>query len=66
MGYVGQRTIEREEAARIGVPLIDGVAQGWFEDRPDLKSKDRFHPNDAGQAYLGQRVAADLRKLHLA
>jgi lysophospholipase L1-like esterase len=48
VGYVGQRTIEREEAARIGVPFIDGVAQGWFKDRPDPISRDRFHPNDAG------------------
>jgi lysophospholipase L1-like esterase len=65
-GYTQQRRIEAQEAARVGAPFIDGVAEGWFRARPDLLSKDGFHPNDAGQAYLGARVAADLRKLSLS
>lgn len=31
LGYVSQRTIGPEEAARIGIPLIDDCAQGWLQ-----------------------------------
>jgi hypothetical protein len=65
-GYAAQRIIEREEAKAVGAMFIDGVAQGWFLGQQSLISKDGFSPNDAGQAYLGVRVAADLKRLALS
>jgi lysophospholipase L1-like esterase len=65
-GYTDQRTIEREEAARAGALFIDGIAPGWFKGQSALLAKDGFSPNDAGQAYLGIRVAAELKKLQLS
>ncbi len=62
-GYDMQRTIEREEAARVGAAFIDGVALGWMRGRLDLLDGDGFHPNDAGHAHLGARVADALGEL---
>jgi len=61
-----QRSIEREEAARVKATFIVTIAQGWFLDQRQLISKDGFSPNDAGQAYLGVRMAMELKKLGLA
>jgi hypothetical protein len=65
-GYAVQRTIEREEAARFKATFIDGIAQGWFVNQPQLIAKDGFSPNDDGQAYLGIRMAMELKKLGLS
>lgn len=62
-GFVAQRAIQSEEAARIGATFIDQVARGWMRDRPELLHSDGFHPNDAGQSALGVQAAAALREL---
>jgi lysophospholipase L1-like esterase len=65
-GYTIQRTIEREEAARVKASFVDGIDAGWFKGQSGLISKDGFSPNDAGQAYLGIRMGAELKKLGLS
>jgi lysophospholipase L1-like esterase len=65
-GYAAQRTIEREEASRVRATFIDSIAQGWLVGQPTLISKDGFSPNDAGQAYLGVRMASELKRLALS
>lgn len=62
-GEADTRLIEQEEAARIGALWIDGIAEGWMRNHPELLYKDGYHPNDAGQLYLGRRLGADLKRL---
>ncbi|OPE55041.1 SGNH/GDSL hydrolase family protein [Mycolicibacterium diernhoferi] len=40
-----------------GATFVDPLAERWFVDRPDLIAVDGVHPNDAGHAYLAQRIA---------
>jgi lysophospholipase L1-like esterase len=61
-GYQAQRTIEQEEAARVGAVFVDQVAEGWMRGRRGLLNSDGFHPNDAGHAHLGGRAAAALSR----
>ncbi len=61
-GYLAQRRIEQEEAARVGAVFVDQVAQGWMRGGSRLLNSDGFHPNDAGHAHLGGRAAAALRQ----
>ena len=47
----------RDQAAQIGAAFIDPIADGWFVGRPDLIGKDGVHPNDAGHAYMADKIA---------
>ena len=47
----------RDQAAQIGGVFIDPIADGWFAGRPDLIGQDGVHPNDAGHAYLAEKIA---------
>lgn len=47
----------RDQAAQIGAVFIDPIADGWFAGRPDLIGQDGVHPNDAGHAYLAEKIA---------
>ena len=47
----------RDQAAQIGASFIDPIADGWFVGRPDLIGKDGVHPNDAGHAYMADKIA---------
>ncbi len=47
----------RDQAAQIGALFIDPIADGWFVGRPDLIGQDGVHPNDAGHAYLADKIA---------
>jgi lysophospholipase L1-like esterase len=65
-GFAPQRLIEREEAARAKATFIDGIAGGWFKGLSQVIAKDGYSPNDTGQAYLGIRMAMELKKLGLS
>ena len=47
----------RDQAAQIGAAFIDPIADGWFVGRPDLIGQDGVHPNDAGHAYMADKIA---------
>ena len=40
-----------------GATFIDPISDGWFVGRPDLIGPDGIHPNDAGHAYLAEKIA---------
>jgi lysophospholipase L1-like esterase len=40
-----------------GASFVDPIADRWFVDRPDLIGPDGVHPNDAGHAYLADKIA---------
>lgn len=47
----------RAQAAATGMTFVDPIAENWFVGRPDLIGADGVHPNDAGHAYLAERIA---------
>ena len=47
----------RAEAGANGAEFVDPIAEGWFVGRPDLIGHDGVHPNDAGHAYMAERIA---------
>ena len=50
------RDVVSAQAHDIGARFVDPLAEGWFADRPDLIGPDGVHPNDAGQAYLADKI----------
>lgn len=51
----------RDRAVSVGAVFVDPIAEGWFVGRPDLIGADGVHPNDAGHAYLAQKIAPLIR-----
>lgn len=51
------RDIVRSQAEAVGAVFVDPIAEGWFVDRPDLIGADGVHPNDAGHAYMADKIA---------
>jgi lysophospholipase L1-like esterase len=51
------RDILNAAALAAGAVFIDPIADRWFVGRPDLIGADRVHPNDAGHAYLADKIA---------
>ncbi|WP_163805852.1 Rv0518 family GDSL lipase [Mycolicibacterium anyangense] len=51
----------RIQARGVGATFIDPLAEGWFVGRPDLIGPDGVHPNDAGHAYLAEKIAPLIR-----
>jgi lysophospholipase L1-like esterase len=47
----------RSQADWAGATFIDPIAEGWFVGRPDLIGPDGVHPNDAGHAYMAEKIA---------
>lgn len=47
----------RDQAAQIGAVFVDPIAEGWFVGHPELIGQDGVHPNDAGHAYLAEKIA---------
>ncbi|HEU4362975.1 MAG TPA: GDSL lipase [Mycobacterium sp.] len=50
------RDILGAEAHLVGAEFVDPIADRWFVDRPDLIGADGVHPNDAGHAYLADKI----------
>ena len=44
-----------------GATFIDPISEGWFVGRPDLIGPDGVHPNDAGHAYMAEKIAPLIR-----
>ncbi|MGA8327682.1 MAG: GDSL lipase [Mycobacterium sp.] len=51
------RDILSGQANEAGATFIDPISEGWFVDRPDLIGPDGVHPNDAGHAYMAEKIA---------
>jgi lysophospholipase L1-like esterase len=51
------RDIVDAQAAAVGAAFVDPIADRWFVGRPDLIGADGVHPNDAGHAYLAEKIA---------
>jgi lysophospholipase L1-like esterase len=51
------RDIIRTEVQAVGADFVDPIDTGWFLDRPDLITPDGIHPNDAGHAYIAEKIA---------
>jgi hypothetical protein len=45
------------QAHKAGATFIDPISEGWFVGRPDLIGPDGVHPNDAGHAYMAEKIA---------
>jgi lysophospholipase L1-like esterase len=51
------RDILSASARAAGAAFVDPIADRWFVGRPDLIGADGVHPNDAGHAYLADKIA---------
>ena len=51
------RDVLYAQARAVGATWIDPIAERWFVGRPDLIGKDGVHPNDAGHAYMADKIA---------
>ncbi|MGH3531578.1 MAG: Rv0518 family GDSL lipase [Mycobacterium sp.] len=49
------------QARYAGAAFADPIGEGWFAGRPDLIAPDGIHPNDAGHAYMAERIAPLIR-----
>jgi hypothetical protein len=49
------------QAEWVGATFIDPISEGWFVGRPDLIGPDGVHPNDAGHAYMAEKIAPLIR-----
>ncbi|HJT90514.1 MAG TPA: GDSL lipase [Mycobacterium sp.] len=55
------RDILRAEARAAGAVFVDPLAERWFVGRPDLIGADGVHPNDAGHAYMADKITPLIR-----
>ena len=51
------RDILSGQARDFGATFIDPISDGWFVGRPELIGPDGVHPNDAGHAYMADKIA---------
>jgi lysophospholipase L1-like esterase len=51
------RDVLYAQARAVGATWIDPIAERWFVGRPDLIGQDGVHPNDAGHAYMADKIA---------
>jgi lysophospholipase L1-like esterase len=55
------RDILRAQARASGAVFVDPLAERWFVGRPELIGADGVHPNDAGHAYMADKIAPLVR-----
>ena len=51
------RDILQGASGLVGAVFVDPIAEGWFDNRPDLIGGDRIHPTDAGHVYMAEKIA---------
>lgn len=51
------RDLLNVQARAAGATFVDPLADRWFFGRPDLVGADGVHPNDAGHAYMAEKMA---------
>ena len=54
---VEARDAVRDAATARGFRFVDPLADRWFAETPGLIGADNVHPNDAGHAYLAEKLA---------
>ena len=54
-GGLAVRDTVRDQALAAGATFVDPLAEGWLDD-PALMGPDGVHPNDAGHAYLAEKI----------
>lgn len=54
------RDAVRTAATNAGADFVDPLAEGWFDNRPDLIGSDGWHPTDLGHIYLADRISEHL------
>lgn len=59
-GLLVARDAIRDAATAAGARWVDPIDQAWFEGAADLIGADGTHPNDAGHAYLADRIRETL------
>jgi lysophospholipase L1-like esterase len=57
--------LDKGVAGQLGIPYVSPISEGWFNPTNvrTLIDQETMHPNTAGHAYYGARLAADLRLL---
>lgn len=50
-------SIIRSESEAVDATFVDPIAERWFVGNPELIGADRIHPNDAGHAYLADKIS---------
>ncbi|MEA3218389.1 MAG: hypothetical protein QOJ19_4545 [Acidimicrobiia bacterium] len=55
-GVVAVRDVVKAAAQAAGATFVDPLAEGWFAQQAGLIADDGISPNDAGHAYLAQRI----------
>jgi lysophospholipase L1-like esterase len=45
-----------DQARDAGAVFVDPISDGWFVGKPDLIGPDGVHPNDAGHAYMAEKI----------
>ena len=55
------RDVLNAAARGVGAAFVDPIGDRWFVDRPDLIGPDGVHPNDAGHAYLADKIVPLIR-----
>lgn len=55
------RDVLSGQARDAGATFVDPISEGWFVGRPDLIGPDGIHPNDAGHAYMAEKIAPLIR-----
>ncbi len=55
------RDILSGQARDAGATFADPISDGWFVGRPELIGPDGIHPNDAGHAYMAEKIAPLIR-----
>jgi GDSL-like Lipase/Acylhydrolase family len=55
------RDVVNAAAHGAGAAFVDPIGERWFFDRPDLIGADGVHPNDAGHAYMADKIAPLIR-----
>lgn len=51
------------QATASGAVFIDPIAERWFADRPDLIGADGVNPNDAGHAFMAEKIGPLMTQL---
>jgi hypothetical protein len=62
-GALAVRDIVQAAARNAGVTFVDPLAGGWFAQENGLISADGISPNEAGHAYLAERIAPVVRTM---
>ncbi|MGH3959118.1 Rv0518 family GDSL lipase [Mycobacterium sp.] len=55
------RDVVASQARAVGATFVDPMAEQWFVGTTDLIGADGIHPNDAGHAYMADKIVPLIR-----